>query len=98
VRRQGEYCLLGTPKQVSTSALGVVFRQKRITGSFIGGIKEAQEMLNFAAEKAVTADVELIAFEDLNTAWERLAQGDVKYRFVIDVREGAARLEQYLAG
>lgn len=48
-------------------------------------MKETQEMIDFAAKHNITADVEVIPMEYINTALERLAKGDVKYRFVIDV-------------
>ncbi|KAG0477498.1 hypothetical protein HPP92_014339 [Vanilla planifolia] len=50
------------------------------------GMKETQEMLYFAAEHNVRAEVEIIPISYVNNAMERLAKGDVKYRFVIDVR------------
>ncbi|MEU8577175.1 NAD(P)-dependent alcohol dehydrogenase [Streptomyces asoensis] len=53
-------------------------------GSLFGGIAETQEMLDFAAEHKVTADIELIGAEDINTAYERINASDVRYRFVID--------------
>jgi uncharacterized zinc-type alcohol dehydrogenase-like protein len=53
-------------------------------GSLFGGIAETQEMLDFAAEHQVTADIELIAAQDINTAYERINASDVRYRFVID--------------
>ncbi|PON84720.1 Alcohol dehydrogenase superfamily, zinc-type [Trema orientale] len=59
--------------------------RKLIAGSAIGGMKETQEMVDFAAKHNVTADVEVITMDYVNTAFERLAKGDVKYRFVIDV-------------
>ncbi|CAN1231574.1 Probable mannitol dehydrogenase, partial [Linum grandiflorum] len=37
------------------------------------------------AKHNITADIEVIKAENLNTAMERLAKGDVRYRFVIDV-------------
>lgn len=42
-------------------------------------------MLDFCAKHGITADIELIKMGDINTAMERLAKSDVKYRFVIDV-------------
>ena len=48
-------------------------------------MKETQEMMDFAGKHNVTADVEVIAMEYINTAFKQLAKGDVKYRFVIDV-------------
>lgn len=41
-------------------------------------------MLDFAAEHNVTADIELIGAQDINTAYERILASDVRYRFVID--------------
>lgn len=85
VKRQGELCLVGTPPKVETAALSLVFRQKRVTGSFIGGIHETQAMLDFAAEKGVTATIEKIAIDKINEAWKRMLDADVRYRFVIDM-------------
>lgn len=54
-------------------------------GSCIGGMGDTQEMLDFAGKHGITADVEVIPMEYVNTAMERLAKNDIKYRFVIDV-------------
>lgn len=51
----------------------------------MASISETQEMLDFAAEHGMTADVEVIGAGEVNTAMERLAKGDIRYRFVIDV-------------
>lgn len=54
-------------------------------GSMIGGMKVAQEMMEFASEHRVTPEVEVVRMEDVNLAMERLEKGDVRYRFVVDV-------------
>jgi uncharacterized zinc-type alcohol dehydrogenase-like protein len=41
-------------------------------------------MLDFCAEKGITADIELIPAGMINEAFERMLKSDVKYRFVID--------------
>ena len=51
----------------------------------LGGLAETQEMLDFCGEHGITADVEVIKVQQLNEAYERLARGDVKYRFSIDI-------------
>lgn len=56
-----------------------------IAGSGIGGMKETQEMMDFASKHNITADIEVISVDYLNTAMVRLAKADVKYRFVIDI-------------
>lgn len=42
-------------------------------------------MLEFCAEHGITADIELISANQVNEAFSRLAKGDVKYRFVLDM-------------
>ena len=59
--------------------------RKSLVGSSIGGLKETQEMLDYCAEHGITADVEIIEMSYINTAYERMLKGDVKYRFVIDM-------------
>lgn len=56
-----------------------------MAGSGIGGMKETQEMIDFAARHNITADIEVISMDYVNTAMERLAKGKVRYRFVIDI-------------
>jgi len=65
--------------------LCIMTGRKLVAGSGIGGMKETQEMLDFAAKHNITADVEVIPMDYVNTALQRLTKGDVKYRFVIDV-------------
>jgi uncharacterized zinc-type alcohol dehydrogenase-like protein len=87
LKMDGTHVLLGappTPNQVS--AFSLIAGRKRLTGSLIGGIKETQEMLDFCASKKVFSDIELIAANKINEAYERTIKADVKYRFVIDAK------------
>lgn len=59
--------------------------RKSITGSFIGSMKETEEMLEFCKEKELTSTIEIIKMDYINTALERLEKNDVRYRFVVDV-------------
>jgi alcohol dehydrogenase (NADP+) len=68
-----------------TSTLPLLTGRRRISGSPIGGISETQEMLNFCAKKDILPDCEMIAIQDINTAFERMERADVRYRFVIDM-------------
>ena len=40
----------------------------------------------FCAEHGITADLELVNADQINQAFERLEKGDVKYRFVVDMK------------
>lgn len=64
---------------------GIIMGRKRIAGSLIGGIKETQEMLDFCGKHNIVSDIELIDMKDINKAYERVIDSDVKYRFVIDM-------------
>ena len=59
--------------------------RKIVAGSASGGLKETQEMINFAAKHNITADIEVIPIDYVNIAMERLSKADVRYRFVIDI-------------
>jgi len=82
----GTVVLVGLPPQpLEIGAFNVVMGRKSFAGSNIGGIAETQEMLDFCFEHNITADSEIINIQEVNTAFERLEKGDVKYRFVIDM-------------
>jgi uncharacterized zinc-type alcohol dehydrogenase-like protein len=82
----GTMVMVGIPEEaLSLRTFTLIAGRRSLTGSNIGGIKETQEMLNFCAEHGFGSDVEIIDIKDVNTAWERVINSDVKYRFVIDV-------------
>ncbi|KAI3719463.1 hypothetical protein L6452_20362 [Arctium lappa] len=86
LRPNGKLVLVGAPtKPHELPAFPLLFGRKLVGGSLIGGIKETQEMIDFAAKHNITAAIELIPIDYINTAMERLAKADVRYRFVIDV-------------
>jgi len=82
----GTMIVLGIPDTPAPVAAGALIMQRRkLGGSLIGGIRETQEMLDFCAEHGIASDIELIAIEQVNEAYERMLKGDVRYRFVIDL-------------
>jgi uncharacterized zinc-type alcohol dehydrogenase-like protein len=86
LRNFGTLILVGAPPAPTPlEAFALIFGNKRIAGSNIGGIPETQEMLDFCGKHGVTADVEMIQIQDINKAYERMLKNDVKYRFVIDM-------------
>jgi uncharacterized zinc-type alcohol dehydrogenase-like protein len=82
----GNITLVGAPdKPLPVAAFALLFGNKSISGSLIGGIAETQEMLDFCGEHGITADVEVIPIQKINEAYERMLRSDVKYRFSIDM-------------
>jgi len=88
LKRDGSLCLVGVPDHPhpAPNVGNLIFKRRALTGSLIGGIRETQEMLDFCAAHDIVSDIELIAMQDINQAYERMLKNDVKYRFVIDMR------------
>jgi alcohol dehydrogenase (NADP+) len=88
LRSFGTLVLLGLPPNATAAApispSSLVFGNKRLAGSNIGGILETQEMLDHCAKNGIAADVEVIRADQINEAYKRMQKGDVRYRFVID--------------
>ena len=88
LRRGGKLCLLGVPtEQLEVFPALIVFGDRSLEGSLIGGIADTREMIQFAHQHGVGAEIELIQPEQIEAAWARLHDGDVQYRFVIDLSE-----------
>ena len=87
LKRDGAMVLVGAPPDPAVvPAFALIGGRKSLAGSSIGGIRETQEMLDFCAEHAITADIELIPIQQVNQAYERTVSADVRYRFVIDMK------------
>jgi uncharacterized zinc-type alcohol dehydrogenase-like protein len=85
LRLNGSICLVGLPDQpVPVSPFALVTNRRSLAGSMIGGMKETQEMLDYCAEHNIVSDIELIGYDRLPEAYERVVKSDVKYRFVLD--------------
>jgi uncharacterized zinc-type alcohol dehydrogenase-like protein len=86
LKRDGTLTMVGiAPEPVPVGLFPLVRRRRRLAGSLIGGVAETQEMLDFCAERGIASDIELIAIDKINEAYERMLKSDVKYRFVIDM-------------
>src|SRR3954462_6339357 len=76
---------VGAPAEpLSLNVMSLIGHRRTYAGSMIGGIALTQEMLEFCAEHGIGAEVEVIAADRINDAYERVLASDVRYRFVID--------------
>jgi alcohol dehydrogenase (NADP+) len=86
LKRDGVLCLVGVPPEpMPVAAFNLIVPRRQLAGSLIGGIAETQEMLDFCADRGIVCDIEKIAMNQINEAYERMLKSDVKYRFVIDM-------------
>ena len=87
LRVDGAMVLLGVPPEPApVAAFPLIMGRRSLSGSLIGGLRETQEMLDYCAEKGITSDIELISIQQISQAYERMLKGDVRYRFVIDMK------------
>jgi uncharacterized zinc-type alcohol dehydrogenase-like protein len=86
LKLDGALVNVGAPeKPMSINVFPLIMMRRTFAGSAIGSIKETQEMLNFSAEHNITPEIEVIAPEEVNAAYERVLKSDVRYRFVMDM-------------
>lgn len=86
----GSLVNVGAPADPRPLHLSSFTNRRSFANSNIGGIPETQEMLDFCAEHGVAPEVEVIAADQINEAWDRVLASDVRFRFVIDVSTLAA--------
>lgn len=87
IKLDGNLVIVGVPTEAPpVHPFSIIMPRRSISGSAIGGIRETQEMLDFCAENGIVSDVEMIRMSQINEAYERVLKGDVRYRFVIDLK------------
>jgi alcohol dehydrogenase (NADP+) len=83
----GSMVLVGIPPTPAQFEVFTLMGQRRsLASSGIGGVPETQEMLDYCAQHDITSDIELIDIDYINDAYTRMLKGDVRYRFVIDMK------------
>jgi uncharacterized zinc-type alcohol dehydrogenase-like protein len=85
LKTNGALVNVGAPEEpIALNLFSLIGGRKTLAGSMIGGIAETQEMLDFCAEHGLGSEIELISASEINEAYERVVNSDVRYRFVID--------------
>ncbi|KAJ4963688.1 hypothetical protein NE237_023627 [Protea cynaroides] len=86
IKTNGKIVCVGAPEHPPQLPIfPLLGGRKTVAGSMIGGLKETQEMIDFAAKHNILPNIEVIPMDYINTAMDRLVKADVKYRFVIDI-------------
>lgn len=76
--------LLG-PYKSPTNNMEVAKFARSVAGSLIGGVAETQEVLDFCAEHNILPQVEMIDIKDINKAFDKIKDEEVRFRYVIDM-------------
>ena len=88
-RKWGTCVLVGIPPgEFPTPLFDVVAKCITIRGSFVGNRRDMAEALAFAADGKVKADIELQPLSAINDVLQRLKNGDVPSRVVLEFAAG----------
>jgi uncharacterized zinc-type alcohol dehydrogenase-like protein len=86
LRVDGSLVYVGAPSERQSFAVfSLIGGRRSVAGSNIGGIRETQEMLDFCGEHGIVSTIETIGADDVTAAYDRVVEGGVRYRYVIDV-------------
>jgi uncharacterized zinc-type alcohol dehydrogenase-like protein len=84
----GVHWILGTLEHAQPFNAKMITNMNRfICASNVGGIPSTQAMLEFCANNGIMADVELTPIENVRDCFDRVRAGDIRYRFVIDLKK-----------
>ncbi|QHF23108.1 alcohol dehydrogenase catalytic domain-containing protein [Rathayibacter sp. VKM Ac-2804] len=83
----GALSVLGMLAPVTVDVTDLLIGRKSLTSGGSGGTRSTRELLAFCGEHGITADVEVLPSAQVQTALDRLAANDVRYRFVLDLAD-----------
>ncbi|RRA48187.1 NAD(P)-dependent alcohol dehydrogenase [Acidipila sp. EB88] len=63
----------------------VAGQRKSVAGSLIGNLADTQEILDFCAEHNIGPDIQIIPIQQINDAYDMVEDGEVRFRYVIDI-------------
>lgn len=87
LKRDATMCVVGLllPFSKPTNNQELIMHRRHLAASVVGGVAETEELLAFCAEHDILPECEMIAMEDINDAHKRMKNGEVRYRYVIDI-------------
>lgn len=86
LKRDCTLCVVGALEPLApVNNMKVAMHRKNVAGSLIGNLAETQEVLDFCAQHAIGPDIEIIPIQEINSAYDNVENGDVRFRYVIDM-------------
>lgn len=99
--RRGGTCVLNglPPGEFPISIFDLVLNRYTVRGSIVGTRKDLDEALQFAADGKVKATIEQQPLSSINDIFDRLKQGKVNGRIVLDIAHeaGAKKVKRHAA-
>lgn len=86
LKRDSTICVVGALEPMAgLDNSEVAFHRKSVAGSLIGNLADTQEVLAFCAKHGIGPDIQIIPIQEINTAYKNVENGDVRFRYVIDM-------------
>ena len=80
----GVLCFLGIPvSSINVPLIPLIFGQKSVVGSIIGGRRFMREMLDFAAINQIKPMLETMPLSQVNEAMDKVFANQARYRIVL---------------
>ncbi len=89
VRQDGVFVNVGAPGALGgVTGAGLWNQRRSLVGSCIGGMPETQEVVDYCVAHNIRPQIELIKPHQINEAYARVENREVRYRYVIDMGSG----------
>ena len=85
VAHDGVLHFVGNFIPTTVEFMPLLFKRRTIAGSLIGGVRQTQDVLDLCAEHNIRPEIRLIEMGEINEAFERVMDEDIRFRHVIDM-------------
>jgi uncharacterized zinc-type alcohol dehydrogenase-like protein len=86
LKRDRTVCVVGALETMEpVNNQEVAFHRKSVAASLIGNLRDTQEVLDFCASHHIGPDVQVVDINDVNDCYKKVEEGEVRFRFVIDM-------------
>lgn len=86
VKPNGTFVQVGLPKglELPINSFEMALNRVNFKSSFIGSIKQTQEVVNYCSKNKVLPKIQIIKAEQINEAWQKVLDKKARFRYVID--------------
>lgn len=85
LKPEGSLCFVGLPERGLSFKAEILadYASRSVRGSYIGNRQETGEVLSFAANNEIKANVEVFPFDEVNQAIEKMRKGQIPFSTVL---------------
>ena len=86
LKPQGKFCVVASPLTKQPISIGLLYdyAQRSIYGNYVGSRRNMSDMLDFSEKHNIESEVDIMPLHKVNEAIERVREGKVKIRLVLE--------------